>query len=99
VSINGEVHTIVVPTLSDDYPIIASAVQTASGGGIRVIRSQARQVNFSRTVWITFQRRGSTSSVSVTSSPSLASLPPQQGHAVGSARRRAPAADAPAADA
>ena len=31
--------------------------------------SQSRQLNFSRTVWITFHRRGITSSVSVTSSP------------------------------
>ena len=37
--------------------------------GAREIRSQSRHVNFSRTVWITFQRRGITSSVSVTSSP------------------------------
>ena len=36
------------------------------------MRSQSRQVNFSLTVWITFQLRGTTSSVSVTSSPSLA---------------------------
>jgi hypothetical protein len=36
------------------------------------MRSQSRQVNFSRTVWITFHWRGTTSSVSVTSSPILA---------------------------
>ena len=48
-----------------------------------MIVSQARQVNFSRTVWITFHCRGITSSVSVTSSPSLASLPPQHGQALG----------------
>ena len=42
--------------------------------------SQARQENFSRTVWITFHCRGITSSVSVMSSPSLASLPPHDGH-------------------
>jgi hypothetical protein len=35
-----------------------------------VILSHARQLNFSRTVWITFHCRGITSSVSVTSSPS-----------------------------
>jgi hypothetical protein len=42
-------------------------------------------VNFSRTVWITFHCRGTTSSVSVMVSPSLASLPPQHGHAIGPA--------------
>ena len=45
--------------------------------------SHDRQVNFSRTVWTTFHRRGMTSSVSVIVSPSLASLPPQHGHAFG----------------
>ena len=45
-----------------------------------MIVSQARQVNFSRTVWTTFHWRGITSSVSVMSSPSFASLPPQAGH-------------------
>jgi hypothetical protein len=48
-----------------------------------VIASQLRQLYFSRTVWITFQRRGTTSSVSVTLSPSFDSLPPQQGQADG----------------
>ena len=49
-----------------------------------MIRSQSRQVNFSRTVWITFHWRGTTSSVSVTSSPSFAIRPePQQAHVVG----------------
>ena len=41
-------------------------------GGL-VIFSHDRQVNFSRTVWITFHCRGTTSSVSVMVSPSLAS--------------------------
>jgi hypothetical protein len=46
--------------------------------------SEARQVNFSRTVWITFHCRGTTSSVSVMSSPILASRSePQQAQAVG----------------
>ena len=36
-----------------------------------MIASQARQENFSRTCWITFHWRGTSSSVSVTSSPSL----------------------------
>src|SRR5271167_2577981 len=40
-------------------------------------------VNFSRAVCTTFHCRGTTSSVSVTSSPSLASLPPQHGQAAG----------------
>jgi hypothetical protein len=42
------------------------------------MRSQSRHVNFSRTCWITFQLRGITSSVSVTSSPSLARRAPPQ---------------------
>lgn len=37
-----------------------------------MIFSHSRQVNFSRTVWITFHERGTTSSVSVVSSPSIA---------------------------
>ena len=45
--------------------------------------SQVRQLNFSRTVWTTFHRRGTTSSVSVIVSPSLTSLPLQQGQAIG----------------
>ena len=45
-----------------------------NGAGGWVIVSQARHENFSRTVWITFQWRGITSSVSVISSPSLASF-------------------------
>ena len=48
-----------------------------------MIFSQDRQLNFSRTVWITFHWRGTISNVSVISSPSLASLPPQTGHAQG----------------
>jgi hypothetical protein len=72
-------HRIIASRLA---PARARAIGWNGAGGC-VIRSQERQVNFSRTVWITFQRRGTTSSVSVMSSPSFASLPPQQGHAVG----------------
>jgi hypothetical protein len=43
------------------------------GAGGWLMRSQCRQLNFSRTVWITFHCRGMTSSVSVTSSPILVS--------------------------
>jgi hypothetical protein len=46
---------------------------TWNGAGGWVIFSQARHVNFSRTVWITFHCRGTTSKVSVMSSPILAS--------------------------
>ncbi len=69
------------------------------GAGGWVTRSHDRQAKRSRTVWITpdqvggrlFHRRGTTSSVSVTSpdqvggrlSPSLDSVPPQQGQAAG----------------
>jgi hypothetical protein len=57
---------------------------TWNGAGAWLIFSQSRQVNFSRTCCTTFHCRGTTSSVSVTSSPSLASLlEPQQAHAVG----------------
>src|SRR6476659_1022403 len=45
-----------------------------NGAGGCSIVSQARQENFSRTVCTTFQRRGTTSSVSVTSSPSFDSF-------------------------
>ncbi len=45
------------------------------GAGGWVIASQARQENFSRTCWITFHWRGTTSNVSVTSSPELAQHP------------------------
>jgi hypothetical protein len=56
---------------------------TWNGAGGWVIFSHDRQLNFSRTVWITFHRRGITSRVSVIVSPSLLSLPPQHGQAVG----------------
>jgi hypothetical protein len=56
-----------------------------NGAGGWVTFSQARQENFSRTVWMTFHCRGTTSKVSVMSSPSLESLPPQQGQAEGAA--------------
>ena len=60
------------------------AGSTWNGAGAWLIVSQSRQVNFSRTCWITFHWRGMTSSVSVTSSPSLDSrVPPQQAQAVG----------------
>src|SRR5438477_4489156 len=44
---------------------------TWNGAGAWLIFSQSRQVNFSRTCWITFHCRGITSSVSVTSSPNF----------------------------
>jgi hypothetical protein len=54
------------------------------GAGGCVIASQERHENFSRTCWITFHWRGTSSSVSVTSSPSLCSFtPPQHGQAEG----------------
>jgi hypothetical protein len=49
-----------------------------------MIFSQSRQENFSRTVSITFHRRGVVSSVRVTSSPSLCRrAPPQHAQVVG----------------
>lgn len=57
---------------------------TWNGAGGWVIVAQARQENFSRTVWITFHWRGMLSSVSVTVSPSLHSLSePQHGQVAG----------------
>ena len=57
---------------------------TWNGAGAWLIFSQSRQLNFSRTCWITFQDFGITSSVSVMSSPSLDNLaPPQQAHVTG----------------
>jgi len=47
-----------------------------NGAGIWLIASQSRQVNFSRTVSISLKRRGISSSVSVTSSPSFDSPDP-----------------------
>jgi hypothetical protein len=59
---------------------------TWNGAGGWVIASHARQENFSRTVWITFHRRGITSSVSVISSPSFESfVDPQHGQLSGAA--------------
>ena len=59
---------------------------TWKGAGGCVIVSQSRHENRSRTVWMTFQRRGITSRVSVTSSPSFDSLvDPQQGQVCGAA--------------
>ena len=55
-----------------------------NGAGGWLIFSQCRQVNFSRTVWITFHVRGITSSVSVMSSPIFDSLSePQHGQVSG----------------
>lgn len=55
-----------------------------NGADAWLIFSQSRQENFSRTVSITFHWRGTTSSVRVTSSPSLRRrLEPQHSHAVG----------------
>jgi hypothetical protein len=48
-----------------------------------MIVSQARHEYFSRTCWITFHWRGTSSNVSVTSSPSLRKPPPQHGQADG----------------
>ena len=57
---------------------------TWNGAGVWLIFSQSRQENFSRTVSMTFHRRGVISSVCVTSSPSLRRRePPQHAHAVG----------------
>ena len=54
------------------------------GAGAWLTPSQARHEKRSRTVWITVHRRGTTSSVSVTSSPILdRRVPPQHGQAVG----------------
>lgn len=54
-----------------------------SGAGGWLIFSQSRQVNFSRTVSMTLKRRGISSSVLVTSSPTFASRdPPQQAQVV-----------------
>jgi len=59
---------------------------TWNGAGGCAIVSQLRQENLSRTVWITFQDLGTTSSVSVTSSPSFDSFAePQQGQFSGAA--------------
>ena len=57
-----------------------------NGAGGWVTLSQERQENLSRTVWMTFHLIGSTSSVSVMSSPSLDSLPLQPGQVVGAGR-------------
>ena len=57
---------------------------TWNGAGGWLIFSQQRQVNFSRTVWITFHWRGMTSSVSVISSPIFTMRSePQQAQLVG----------------
>ncbi len=54
------------------------------GAGAWVTLSQARQEKRSRTVWITVHWRGTTSSVSVTSSPIFdRRMSPQHGQAVG----------------
>ena len=62
------------------------------GAGGWVMASQARQLNFSRTVCTTFPCLGTTSSVSVTSSPSLTRSP------VGDHRRCGPGAQRQARD-
>ena len=65
-------------------PRPASRRSHGTGAGAWLIFSQSRQVNFSRTVSITFHCRGINSKVLVTSSPILRSrLPPQQPQAAG----------------
>ena len=54
-------------------PAQPRGVAWKGAGGCEIL-SQSRQVNFCRTVWITFHRRGMTSRVSVTSSPTFDSL-------------------------
>jgi len=57
---------------------------TRNGAGGSLIRSQSQHVIFSRTCWVTFHRRGITSSVSVIVSPSfLRCTLPQHAQAVG----------------
>jgi hypothetical protein len=58
------------------------------GAGGCVIVSHCRHVHFSRTVWTTFHCAGTRSSVSVMSSPSFLSRPPQRGHAAGAGSTR-----------
>jgi hypothetical protein len=59
---------------------------TWNGAGGWLIVSQVRHENFSRTVWITFHCRGTTSIVSVISSPNFDSRDdPQQGQLSGAA--------------
>jgi hypothetical protein len=70
-----------------------AARDTWKGAGACAIFSQSRHENFSRTVWMTFHERGITSSVSVTSSPSLeGGCCRRPGRNRGRARRRARAA-------
>jgi hypothetical protein len=66
-----------------DGPAKPRAIAWNGAGGC-VIVSHDRQLNFSRTCSVTNHCRGTTSSVSVTSSPILQSLvPPQHGQHVG----------------
>ena len=67
---------------SSSGPALPRAIGWNGAGGW-VMLSQVRQENFSRTVWTIFHWRGITSNVSVIVSPSLTSLPLQQGQAVG----------------
>src|SRR5215471_2486888 len=87
VALGLPVERLVLPVLlKQDHGEQAGAGKAArqDGAGAWLIFSQSRQVNFSRTCCTTFHCRGTTSSVSVTSSPSLASLvEPQQTQAVG----------------
>src|SRR5258705_5326548 len=71
-------------TIANRLALAKPRAMTWNGAGAWLIFSQSRQVNFSRTCWITFQDLGMTSSVSVMSSPSFDNrAPPQQAHAVG----------------
>src|SRR3954471_21805246 len=54
-----------------------------NGAGASVIASHARQDTFSRTCWTTNQLAGTRSRLSVTTSPSLRTRPPQHGQAAG----------------
>ena len=83
-------NTIMASRLGPAHPLATAW----NGAGAWLIFSQSRQVNFSRTVSITFHRRGVVSSVCVTSSPSLRRrLPPQNAQVVGDRSPPARASD------
>ena len=66
-------HTILLPRSNQAGSPHPRRPAQAGDQAPLTIFSQSRQVNFSRTCWITFHCRGMTSSVSVMSSPSLRS--------------------------
>ncbi|MCE3248835.1 MAG: transposase, partial [Geminicoccaceae bacterium] len=77
------ISLLIVLGVRRDGQKVVLAIKNMGGESEAACASQLLQVNFSRTCSTTFHQRGTHSSVSVTSSPSLRTTPPHLGQAQG----------------